>query len=65
MIILGQTLSDREKEKVLKEAHNFADSLHLSSSKYPVGEPPFPMRTLIGITITLMNNGKRKILLSV
>ena len=38
MIILGQTLSDTEKEKVLKEAHNFVDSLHLSSSKYPVGE---------------------------
>ena len=33
MIILGQTLLDTEKEEVLKEAHNFADSLHFSSSK--------------------------------
>ena len=42
MIISEQTLSDTEKEKVRKEACNFVDSLHLSSSKYPVGETTIP-----------------------
>ncbi|XP_049565121.1 uncharacterized protein LOC125964236 [Orcinus orca] len=42
MIISERTLSDTEKVKVLKEACNFVDSLHLSSSKYSVGDTTIP-----------------------
>ena len=38
MVSLGQTLSDTELERVKKEARKFADSLHLSNPKYPIGE---------------------------
>lgn len=40
--ILGQTLSDIEQEKVIKEATEFTNNLHLSDNKYPVGETAIP-----------------------
>ena len=38
MVVLRPTLSDLGQEKVIKEADKFANNLHLSSSKYPLGE---------------------------
>ena len=41
MIIRGQTLSDPEQERVIKEARKFASTLHLSDTKFPIGETAF------------------------
>ena len=35
VVVLGQTLSDTEQEKLIKEARKFANNLHLSYSKSP------------------------------
>ena len=42
MIILGQALSVTQKGMVLKEARVYANSLHLSDTRYPVGETAVP-----------------------
>lgn len=39
-IVLGQTVSDVEQEKVTKEARKFANNLHQSDNKYHIGETP-------------------------
>ena len=41
-IILNQTLSDTDIERVKREAKKFADGLHLSDTKYPTGETAVP-----------------------
>ena len=42
MVIFSQTLSDPEHARVLKETQRYATGLHMSSDKYPVGEPVVP-----------------------
>ena len=37
-VVLGQTLSDLEQEKVIREAQKFADTFQLSNSKHSIGE---------------------------
>ena len=39
MVIFSQSLSDPEHTRVLKEAQKYATGLHMSSDRYPVGEP--------------------------
>ena len=42
IVVLRQTLSDLEQEKVIKEARKITNNLHQSDSKYTIGEsvPP-------------------------
>ena len=42
IVVLRQTLSDLEQEKVIKEARKITNNLHRSDSKYTIGEsvPP-------------------------
>ena len=42
MVIFGQTLSDPEHTRVLKEARRYATGLHMSCDRYPVGETAVP-----------------------
>ena len=42
MVVLGQILSDIEREKGIKEARKSADNLHLSDNKYLTGETAVP-----------------------
>ena len=42
MVIFGQTLSDPEHTRVLKEARRYATGLHMPSDRYPVGETAVP-----------------------
>ena len=41
MVVLGQTLSDFEQEKVIKKARKF-NNLYFSDSKYLIGETAVP-----------------------
>lgn len=43
MIILGQTLLDTKQERNLQEARKYANGLHLSNPKYPIGETAVPL----------------------
>lgn len=42
MTILGQTLSDTEQERVIREARKFAISYHLTDPTYPIRETAGP-----------------------
>lgn len=44
MVIVGQTLSGTEHERVFQEARRYANGLHLSDFKYPIGETAVPSR---------------------
>ena len=42
IVVLRQTLSDLEQEKVIKEADKFANNLHLSDTQCPTGDSAVP-----------------------
>ena len=38
MVVLGQTLSDLEQGKVIRETMKFGNNVHLPDNKYPIRE---------------------------
>lgn len=56
IVVLRQTLSDLEQERVIKEVRMITNNLHSSDSKHPTGES-VPLVDMNGATITPPPNG--------